>query len=334
MCTASWMGEAALQTPQGWLRGAPSSLAPAGLFFFCLFVPSTKQPSPAPAGLQLFAGCSCRVVSEGGELRLPWPGRVLSQTLQQGIGVRKAQGTGTSPYSSAGCSPPQSPPHRCPAGLHGPVLLPTPYNGRVWPGWVPRGLLRAIFGVRKLAGCPGAGPLIQQARHEGSRQGEPKGSSLCAASTRSRGSEATGGVWGRGEGAHLDGDVGVVPRQQHLGAVLPPLDGRHGVGEDLAAEDDVLAGDVPGVVGRGGDLGLWGDTEGPGEPSRENLARGSDAGTLPVNPLQAHPRRASLCPQGAAPPPSQDRGPPPAPHKPTVVAAPPAPRSPPRTQLS
>lgn len=175
MCTASWMGEAALQTPQGWLRGAPSCLAPAGLFFFCLFVPSTKQPSPAPAGLQLFAGCSCRVVSEGGELRLPWPGRVLSQTLQQGIGVRKAQGSGTSPYSSAGCSPPRSPPHRCPAGLHGPVLLPPPYNGRVQPGWVPRGSLRAIFGVRKLAGCPGAGPLLQRTRHEGSRQGEPKG---------------------------------------------------------------------------------------------------------------------------------------------------------------
>lgn len=192
------MGEAALQTPQGWLRGAPSSLAPAGLFFFCLFVPSTKQPSPAPAGLQLFAGCSCRVVSEGGELRLPWPGRVLSQTLQRGIGVRKAQGTGASPYSSAGCSPPRSPPHRCPAGLHSPVLLPTPYNGRVRPGWVPRGSLRAIFGVRTLAGCPGAGPLLRRTRHEGSRQGEPKGSSLCAA-PRGAGDQKLPEVFG-GEG--------------------------------------------------------------------------------------------------------------------------------------
>lgn len=175
MGTAPWMGEAALhgccKPRRGGSEGPRAPRRQLGYFFFFGLSPAPKQPSPAPAGLQLFAGCSCHVAAEGGELRLPWPGRVLSQTPQQGIGVRKVQGTSTSPYSSAGCSPPRSPPHRCPAGLHGPVLLPTPYNGRVWP----RGLLRAIFGVRRLAGCPGAGPLVQRTRHEGSRQGEPKG---------------------------------------------------------------------------------------------------------------------------------------------------------------
>lgn len=57
--------------------------------------------------------------------------------------------------------------------------------------------------------------------------------------------------------AHLDRDVGVISRQQHLCAILPPLDGRHGVGKDLAAEDDILASDIPRIIRRGGDLRLW-----------------------------------------------------------------------------
>lgn len=73
---------------------------------------------------------------------------------------------------------------------------------------------------------------------------------------------STGSLWSHfqcpGHTAHLDRDVGVVSRQQHLCAILPPLNGCHGVGEDLTAEDDILPGDVPRVVGRRGDLRLWG----------------------------------------------------------------------------
>lgn len=60
---------------------------------------------------------------------------------------------------------------------------------------------------------------------------------------------------------------------------------------------------------------------------------GSDARSLPHSPSPSPSPQSTAAPQGAVPPPSQGWGPPPAPHKPTVVAAPPAPQSSPGHSL-
>lgn len=147
---APWMGEAALhgqsgvlQARQGWLRRAPSSLAPTGLFFVCPQHETTSSgPSWAAAVCRLLLPCGGR----GWRAEAPSAGQGPQPDPCSGARGSERH-RGAAPTAVVGAPHHDPPPHQCPAALHGPVPLPTPCNGRVWPGWVPQGLLRAIFGI-------------------------------------------------------------------------------------------------------------------------------------------------------------------------------------------